>query len=288
MIDGDGSKPADDDLPRFLYRYRAGNTSFLDAELAALRRREVWMSTPTYLNDPFDCNPNVVSSPLGELTEIIRKLGFRKYKRSRLDRMRKLGGRDPETDKRFKLAHRDIVHAARFEDFLVRRTIRVHANNRVKIACFSGRSDSILMWSHYADHHRGYCIEYEVDWEPSVDAPLKVNYVLARSVITTAQLLLFSSEDLRSAWDADSNMDSVTHALYFEKSEDWTYENEWRTLLLDGAQAGYRKLLMMRPTSIILGVNARTELEQKAKELEDILEVRQARMHRGDYAIEIP
>ena len=30
-----------------------------------------------------------------------------------------------------------------------------------KIACFSTKKDSILMWSHYADYHKGFCIEYK-------------------------------------------------------------------------------------------------------------------------------
>jgi Protein of unknown function (DUF2971) len=34
----------------------------------------------------------------------------------------------------------------------------------LRVGCFSERRDSILMWSHYADHHRGICIEYETRW----------------------------------------------------------------------------------------------------------------------------
>ena len=31
------------------------------------------------------------------------------------------------------------------------------------IACFSETYDSLLMWSHYADYHRGICLEYSYE-----------------------------------------------------------------------------------------------------------------------------
>ncbi len=30
------------------------------------------------------------------------------------------------------------------------------------VICFSERSDSLLMWSHYADNHNGICIEFDI------------------------------------------------------------------------------------------------------------------------------
>mgnify|MGYP002227506002 FL=1 len=32
----------------------------------------------------------------------------------------------------------------------------------VLVGCFSERNDSLLMWSHYADEHRGLCIGYNL------------------------------------------------------------------------------------------------------------------------------
>ena len=33
------------------------------------------------------------------------------------------------------------------------------------VSCFGSSHDSVLMWSHYADKHRGACIEYEINDE---------------------------------------------------------------------------------------------------------------------------
>ena len=32
----------------------------------------------------------------------------------------------------------------------------------LRISCFSSRLDSIVMWSHYASNHTGYCVEYNL------------------------------------------------------------------------------------------------------------------------------
>ena len=31
----------------------------------------------------------------------------------------------------------------------------------IHVACFSETKESILMWSHYADNHKGFCVEYD-------------------------------------------------------------------------------------------------------------------------------
>ncbi len=34
------------------------------------------------------------------------------------------------------------------------------------VACFSAKVDDILRWSHYADGHRGSCLEFDTGLEP--------------------------------------------------------------------------------------------------------------------------
>ena len=43
----------------------------------------------------------------------------------------------------------------------------------VKVACFSERVDSSIMWSHYADSHKGFCLEYKVK-PGEIDAELRL------------------------------------------------------------------------------------------------------------------
>ena len=34
-------------------------------------------------------------------------------------------------------------------------------DRRYRIYCLSARADSQLIWGHYADHHRGVCLEFD-------------------------------------------------------------------------------------------------------------------------------
>ena len=71
---------------------------------------------------------------------------------------------------------------------------------------FSKRWHNPLLWSHYADKHRGMCLGFDVD-----DRGLKeVNYVTERS-------------DLKMS----PTLESVNELL-FTKFRDWQYEEEWR------------------------------------------------------------
>lgn len=42
--------------------------------------------------------------------------------------------------------------------------------NNSSVACFSEKNDNFLMWSHYAGGHTGVCLEFEVDADPDNNA----------------------------------------------------------------------------------------------------------------------
>lgn len=75
-----------------------------------------------------------------------------------------------------------------------------------------------LMWAHYADSHRGFCIEYDLDilcqHYPegfNVISELNVEYQINRPNISS-----------------DGNIDDILHKLFGIKSTAWEYENEYR------------------------------------------------------------
>lgn len=104
------------------------------------------------------------------------------------------------------------------------------ARNNALISCFSKRYDSILMWSHYGDKHKGICIEF--------DRPVKdffdVMYSKKRSKFnledTTRRLLgyMLSNEEV------DVNDKELIRCIskpFIVKSLDWKYEEEVRCIL---------------------------------------------------------
>lgn len=91
----------------------------------------------------------------------------------------------------------------------------------LRIASFSESGNSILMWSHYAENHKGFCIKYDFTSDDFVKSLLyPITYNSQRIIVTPK---IFSSK----GW--------VTIAALC-KAPEWSYENEWRFLnkKLDG------------------------------------------------------
>jgi len=72
---------------------------------------------------------------------------------------------------------------------------------------------NILMWSHYADSHKGFVIEFRADFIEGVKLE-KVEYSDSRDFLTF--------EDID-----ENNFDRI----FFKKSSEWEYEQEYRAVL---------------------------------------------------------
>jgi hypothetical protein len=81
-----------------------------------------------------------------------------------------------------------------------------------RVYCLSARFDSTLMWSHYANNHRGVCLEFRCDNEVFGPA-MKVNYADDYPVFD------FTSDD--------------PLVLLITKASAWSYEEEYRVVALE-------------------------------------------------------
>jgi Protein of unknown function (DUF2971) len=86
----------------------------------------------------------------------------------------------------------------------------------IGVFSLSGTNDDILMWAHYADSHRGFCIEYS-------RTPDNILGKQAYPVIYQENLPSLSVQDVAREPDG-------LHKLLLTKSAHWIYENEWRVL----------------------------------------------------------
>lgn len=104
----------------------------------------------------------------------------------------------------------------------IRRTIRC--------ACFTTTNDNLLMWSHYADSHKGFCIEYEITNYNLENCSLYNNLY---PVIYTNNIKYVTYEVLKeySGFRDDSTLWGMYRKGLLGKSIDWKYENEWRLTL---------------------------------------------------------
>lgn len=86
-----------------------------------------------------------------------------------------------------------------------------------RISCFSETPCSNLMWGHYADKHKGFCIEYDVE-------KLTNELKLLMPVVYTEKP--FNASDILDMRGIDDQLAILCPALF--KSKDWAYEKEWR------------------------------------------------------------
>lgn len=91
---------------------------------------------------------------------------------------------------------------------------------KFRIACFTENSLSPLMWAHYADSHKGFCIEYDLTRIPEgyKFGILPVIYSDKRYDVTDAVVT--------------RNKNLLMNPYYF-KSSHWRYEKEWRMVVTE-------------------------------------------------------
>lgn len=204
-------------MPLRLYKYRAFNVN----SLRLLSEAEVYYADPKSFNDPLDCNPTL---HIDTDRDALEKLAFSMLKSTRgivkaherLNHHRYMsteyGGNyktDPETERYYMQMLASEVKGLLVDDFGSR-----------GVFSLAKKWDCPLMWSHYADEHRGICIEYD-----AADAEFfkisAVDYERPRS-IKISELI---SWKLNACDKAESE---IFNTFFLAKAPQWKYEEEWR------------------------------------------------------------
>lgn len=185
-----------------LYHYQPFNDDHL-AEI--LTDQRVRCSGPASLNDPWDCRPWFNEADLesprirAELTAFLQSFVPA-----------------VNADAWVKAAVNELPegNTELLSKFLARFSadFPTAIRERHGIYCLTPHPDSTLMWSHYAHHHRGICLEFGT--ESSVfGAAMAVRYHRTYPVWHPHRLL------------ADESVD-----VLLSKSDDWKYEHEYRVV----------------------------------------------------------
>ncbi|ROH85616.1 DUF2971 domain-containing protein [Stagnimonas aquatica] len=139
-------------IPKYLYKYRDAKSN----TESIFKSKKIWFSLSTAFNDPFDCHLSEAQHSLDDANK------FREHI---------LEGR-PDRD--FLMSQ--PVSIERLEAALEgSKQLKL---SRLGILCLSRNYNNILMWSHYADYHKGLVIEF--DLEKDLDffvTPIKIKYV---------------------------------------------------------------------------------------------------------------
>lgn len=192
--------------PSILYRYRALRDSATDDKYI----RPIFVSHQLYfpsrleLNDPYECIvPDFATVPKRILEPFIRKRLMRLMEPLRLD----------WNQRRVR-----IRHMLKKETLgLVRADIQKQVD-AIGILSLSERCEDLLMWSHYANGHRGLCLGFAAsDNDPFFGYALPVVYSAARP--------MFNPRD---------DDFTASQKVILTKSEHWSYEREWRITETEG------------------------------------------------------
>jgi DUF2971 family protein len=190
-------------MPDRLYKYQP----FTAQTLENLKDRTLWFSAAARFNDPYDCALSVHKTELTdeELSHALEYLVQRTNKRSALEARFKPNGVFTEE---FRSA---VINGAR--DALENRTkVQVHERG---VACLAEDNRDLLMWAHYADGHRGFCLEFDGSVEP---------FSKARRVVYSSEMPRLSPVDILN----ENGKVDLVEKMILTKASCWAYEREWR------------------------------------------------------------
>lgn len=164
--------------------------------------RKLYHPLPSQFNDPFECKPHF-SLPKG--AKQVRKIRQYLYKCFREDGYNK------------KKAEEAVSSIMKYPKHLQKTIFNIVQKRfaRLRVCSFTTQKDNLLFWSHYADSHKGFCVEFDATKVPIVYA-LKVQYKNKYPEV----IFPFPS----------GPMDFMIPALI--KSEIWKHEEEFRSFFV--------------------------------------------------------
>jgi Protein of unknown function (DUF2971) len=187
--------------PKTIFKhYDTSITSLLN-----LKKHILYMASPFKFNDPFDCTI---------------KIGFDEFSDEEVLRIRnKYADLEKDISIKQQLLKQDV------ETF--KKALNVGSDAAIKrlrdqilqsngICCFTETNTELLMWAHYSESYRGFCLEFNTQFEP-FDKMHQVEYVLEFPKIDLSYHVL----------NDDYN---ILPKLYCTKSKKWEHEKEWRVI----------------------------------------------------------
>lgn len=194
-----------------LYKFRSWND---ENQKRILTHRELWFASPRSFNDPFDCRIPLrydlipKHNRFGVLNSLLRQDFDTRQERRR--RARQLSTHHPL----FESTPENWVEY-----------YRRHLEQHYGVLSFAEERDNMLLWSHYSDSHRGFCVEFDQEvLDRYFDDLFRGN--TERYVIRPFRVK-YDDKYPDMIPNRDTIPTLIDTALTFKSSE-WKYEKEWR------------------------------------------------------------
>lgn len=241
--------------PQILYKYLSA-----DGLIATLMKRAVRFCDPRLFNDPFDLQLDL-------------RLGFSNEEFAEAyskELMRVVAGDDITLDPsrvtypfvaNLRESFRSHPEAGAYLELAAKEAVRANASNSEKVLaevnsawhgwlgttrlfCASEANDSLLMWAHYCDSHRGGVIGLR--GIPELDTFL----LSAEPVEYRDEMPVFMSLENWVRRATAQGGDRVFARYVLVKSTCWSYEKEWRTLWTQGPSGAPYRYSEMKPQEL--------------------------------------
>lgn len=264
-------------IPSKIYRFR----SVSQYAFKELCTDTVWMTPPENYNDPYDSAAAIYSARFSSVLSQSAVDSFLSsdYANERLteedmeavrasgEPLRTLLWRMPDKDSLGddaveKIAELFSKFYGRFSNMVANNMTRINKSG-MRVCSFTENWDSIVMWSHYGDSHKGICIEYTLEGLPASAQPRLLLY----PVIYKDELFDISPHLEQVIRGGDFN-NLIPTVACLHKSTEWEHECEWRLVvpLGDDNTDGF-DLQMPTPTQVILGARISEKDERDIRDI---------------------
>lgn len=201
-----------------LYKYRNINEN----TMKILTKGELYFSSPSDFNDPFECQiPINLKITEKELSKVLKKGKNNFIKKEKLMNVLNV---------QFNGNKSEYVKYLNKNEIKIQKDLE-ERKNYFKIYCLSKSYDKILMWSHYADSHKGICIGFNF-----YKIYNKQTYMLINKTINDIDTILeiikvkYSKNKLKKVRRINFNDNNLKKGLT-TKASFWNYEEEYRIIL---------------------------------------------------------
>lgn len=182
-----------------LYKY------LIPDRVDVLKNLKIRFTQPKALNDPFESMPLIYLPSTDQIT-------------SNFEKECQIEKNTPELADLYKSTVQKLKEKSSPHNAGI--SIIDKINNNLGILSLSKTKNNLLMWSHYADSHKGFVIGFDETHDffhpKNTQNPIyslrDVNYTSLRSV---------------AKWESD---EEAYRSIFFEKSKDWNYEKEVRII----------------------------------------------------------
>jgi len=232
-------------LPAQLYRYASLSGERSERMRKLLVESKLFCISPSRFNDPLDCKiPHVLEGTKKQIRDYVRGVIKRQ---------------DPGLSSGdIKIAAKCLLDEIKTMEWKAAFDARNQATmNRRGIVSLSTEPDNMLMWSYYADSHKGIAIRFNME-----------NIAKTSEFLIPIQVKYLHEMPTNNFRGTELNEFGYINTAFGSKSIAWAHEKEWRLVKTTG-----EGLIDISPDlidGVILGMNIEPEIEANIRDWIDL------------------